>query len=121
MPDGKRKRRHSKNKAKREWYALHRQKRFAKRSAGNYALQTAINKAYSNIISFKTSINPHLLPQAGIKKEDLERMIADPSFFTKFVDNKQKENAAHRKGYEKSMDGLIEEWTQINTDTDENE
>ena len=31
MPDGKRKRRHSENKAKREWYALHRSKRFVKR------------------------------------------------------------------------------------------
>ena len=31
MPDGKRKRRHSTNKAKRQWYALHRSKRFAKR------------------------------------------------------------------------------------------
>ena len=31
MPDGKRKRRHSQNKAKRQWYALHRAIRFAKR------------------------------------------------------------------------------------------
>ena len=31
MPDGKRKRRHSKDKAKRTWYAAHRAARFAKR------------------------------------------------------------------------------------------
>jgi len=31
MPDGKRKRRHSANQAKRTWYALHRAVRFAKR------------------------------------------------------------------------------------------
>lgn len=31
MPDGKRKRRHSPIKAKREWYAAHRARRFAKR------------------------------------------------------------------------------------------
>jgi hypothetical protein len=31
MPDGKRKRRHSQNLAKRRWYALHRARRFFKR------------------------------------------------------------------------------------------
>ena len=31
MPDGKRKRRHSENAAKRRWYAYHRAKRFARR------------------------------------------------------------------------------------------
>lgn len=31
MPDGKRKRRHSSNEAKRRWYALHRARRFKRR------------------------------------------------------------------------------------------
>jgi hypothetical protein len=31
MPDGKRKRRHSPNRAKRTWYAIHRARRFARR------------------------------------------------------------------------------------------
>jgi hypothetical protein len=31
MPDGKRKRRHSGNAAKRRWYALHRARRFRRR------------------------------------------------------------------------------------------
>ncbi len=31
MPDGKRKRRHSENTAKRQWYALHRARRFRRR------------------------------------------------------------------------------------------
>jgi len=31
MPDGKRKRRHSGNPAKRRWYALHRARRFRRR------------------------------------------------------------------------------------------
>lgn len=34
MPDGKRKRRHCENIHKRQWYALHRSKRFAKRFFG---------------------------------------------------------------------------------------
>lgn len=31
MPDGKRKRRHSQDQAKRRWYALHRARRFKRR------------------------------------------------------------------------------------------
>jgi hypothetical protein len=31
MPDGKRKRRHSRDQAKRRWYALHRARRFRRR------------------------------------------------------------------------------------------
>lgn len=31
MPDGKRKRRHSQDQAKRRWYALHRARRFCRR------------------------------------------------------------------------------------------
>jgi hypothetical protein len=31
MPDGKRKRRHSQDQAKRRWYALHRARRFRRR------------------------------------------------------------------------------------------
>ncbi len=38
MPDGKRKRRHSRNRAKRLWYAIYRSRRFARRF-GNFTGQ----------------------------------------------------------------------------------
>jgi len=39
MPDGKRKRRHSPNQCKRQWYAEHRSRRFCKRFGLGGALE----------------------------------------------------------------------------------
>jgi hypothetical protein len=42
MPDGKRKRRHSANPSKRQWYAQHRSRRFRKRfGLGSVAVANA--------------------------------------------------------------------------------
>jgi hypothetical protein len=41
MPDGKRKRRHSPDRCRREWYALHRSTRFCRRFGLGSAVQAS--------------------------------------------------------------------------------
>lgn len=44
MPDGKRKRRHSQNKAKHDWYAYSRAVRFARRFGGHRLTSNAFGR-----------------------------------------------------------------------------
>jgi hypothetical protein len=46
MPDGKRKRRHSQNKAKQHWYAFSRAVRFARRFGGTQVASSVTNVNY---------------------------------------------------------------------------
>ncbi len=49
MPDGKRKRRHSVNQARRQWYAQHRSRRFSRRFGwGEVISPSVIAKTYAS-------------------------------------------------------------------------
>ncbi|WP_254511800.1 hypothetical protein [Anatilimnocola floriformis] len=48
MPDGKRKRRHSVNQARRRWYAQHRSRRFSRRFGWGETSSVAAVKTYAS-------------------------------------------------------------------------